>query len=65
MVNSSTALPPEYWPCTSVPGLTLRAITSPSMSARSVYSWLTASADPPRRSCAFFLARSYSALALP
>ena len=63
MVNSSIALPCEYCPTTSAPGVRLRVMTSPSMGARSVYSWVTESALPRESSCAFFCARDSSALA--
>ena len=63
MVNSSTAEPCEYCPCTSMPGETLRITTSPSICARSVYSWVTESALPRANSDAFFCARASSALA--
>ena len=47
-----------------MPGVTLRAITSPSMGARSVYSCVTESAPPPLdNSAAFFCARDSSAFA--
>jgi hypothetical protein len=63
MVNSSSEVPPEYWPATSMPGLTARAMTSPSMKLRSTYSCVTASTPPARNTDARCLARSYSAVA--
>ena len=63
-MNSSTAVPPEYCPRTSAPGFTLRAITSPSIGARSVNSCETLSALAARNIRAFWRARSTSARAL-
>ena len=63
-MKSSTAVPPPYWPWTSMPGETLRATTSPSISARSAYVCVTPSPAPARKRRAFCFARSTSAFAL-
>ncbi len=64
-VKSSTAVPPEYCPCTSAPGFTLRAITSPSIGARSVNSCVTASAPPPAEQARLRLRALHLRLGLP
>src|SRR6266404_4657292 len=48
MVNSSGALPPESCPWTSVPGLAVRAITSPSIGDRTKNRWVTPPEPRPR-----------------
>ena len=64
-VNSSTAVPPEYCPCTSAPGFTLRAMTSPSIGARSVNSCETASAAPLAKQARLRLRALHLGLGLP
>src|SRR6266404_809981 len=61
MVNSSGALPPESCPWTSVPGLAVRAITSPSIGDRTKNRWVTPPEPRPRNKPARLRARASSA----
>src|SRR5437588_94235 len=61
-VNSSGELPPEDCPATSIPGVTVRATTSPSIGARRVTACETPPA-PPWKSRARWRARASSAAA--